>query len=296
MTPSPMRLAVVGLGNMGIPMAARWREAGYEVHGFDVSATAQDRLVEIGGIPHESAAAAATAAGTTVLMLPNSAIVDAVLTDFDEQGALVAESVIIDMSSSEPLKTRANAERLSALGVTFFDAPVSGGVRGAIAGTLTVMAGGEQDVVESHRALLECVGKVIHAGPVGAGHAVKALNNLLSATHLWQTSEAVYIAEKFGIAPETMLEVVNNSSGRSGSSEVKWPTFILPETFNSGFEARLMLKDAQIATSLAELLERPTSLGNELVKEWSLAMADLPAAADHTEVARWIKERGKKSD
>jgi 3-hydroxyisobutyrate dehydrogenase len=290
-----MSVAVIGLGNMGIPMAKRWLAAGYEVHGFDVSPSAQERLTEIGGIPHATAAAAAVAAGTTVLMLPNSAIVDAVLKDFEEADALLPGSVIIDMSSSEPLKTRANAEWLSARDVTFFDAPVSGGVRGAVAGTLTVMAGGESDVVESHRTLLECVGKVIPAGPVGAGHAVKALNNLLSATHLWQTSEAVYIAEKFGVAPETMLEVVNNSSGRSGSSEVKWPNFIIPETYNSGFEARLMLKDAQIATSLAELLGLPTSLGNELVKEWSLAMADLPAGADHTEVARWLKQRRHKA-
>jgi len=280
---------------MGIPMAKRWIEAGYEVHGFDVSPAALDHLVEVGGIPHDSAAAAAIAAGTTILMLPNSAIVDAVLTDFGEQGALVPESVIIDMSSSEPLKTRANAERLTAQNVTFFDAPVSGGVRGAIAGKLTVMAGGEASDVEDHRALLACVGKVIHAGPVGAGHAVKALNNLLSATHLWQTSEAVYIAERFGVAPETMLDVVNSSSGKSGSSEVKWPNFILPGTFDSGFEARLMLKDAQIATGLADLLGLPTTLGNELVSQWSLAMNDLPARSDHTEVARWIKQRGEKS-
>lgn len=292
MTLSTQRVAVVGLGNMGIPMAERWISAGYEVHGFDVSPDALERLAEIGGIPHISASSAAIAAGTTVLMLPNSAIVDAVLKDFDELGALLPGSVIIDMSSSEPLKTRVNAEWLTSREVIFFDAPVSGGVRGAVAGTLTVMAGGENKVVESHRALLECVGKVIHAGPVGSGHAVKALNNLLSATHLWQTSEAVYIAEKFGVSPETMLEVVNNSSGRSGSSEVKWPNFIIPETFNSGFEARLMLKDAQIATDLAKLLGMPTSLGNELVNEWSLAMEDLPAKADHTEVAKWIKQRG----
>jgi len=291
----PQRIAVIGLGNMGIPMATRWIEAGYEVHGFDVSSTALEHLTKIGGISHATAAEAAIAAGTTILMLPNSVIVNNVLDDFREHSALLPSSVIIDMSSSEPLKTRANAEMLAVDGVTFFDAPVSGGVRGAIAGTLTVMTGGDTTVIENHRALLSCVGKVIHVGPVGAGHAVKALNNLLSATHLWLTSEAVYIAERFGVAPETMLEVVNNSSGRSGSSEVKWPNFILPETFDSGFEARLMLKDAQIATGLADLLGIPTALGNELVTQWSLAMDDLPARSDHTEVARWIKQRGAES-
>jgi 3-hydroxyisobutyrate dehydrogenase len=99
------------------------------------------------------------------------------------------------------------------------------------------------------------------------------------------------VGERFGIDPSTFLEVVNGSSGRSGSSEVKWPKFILTEAYDSGFSARLMLKDAKIATGLARNLGLPTALGEELVAEWTGAAGELPAAADHTEVARWLKER-----
>lgn len=283
-------VALVGLGAMGTPMAARLLQGGHEVVGFDVSAEARDRVAALGADTALSAADAIARADVVILMLPNSDVVESVVLD-----ATVLESAegrqFIDMSSSEPLRTRALAERLTAAGAALIDAPVSGGVKGAVNGTLTVMVGGDETVVERLRSLLEVFGRVVRVGDVGAGHAVKALNNLMSATHLWITGEAMAAGERFGLQPEVMLEVFNSSSGKSGSTENKWPNFILTETYNTGFALRLMLKDMRIATALAKAQGTPISLGEESVALWARASDDLPATADHTEVARWLEEQ-----
>ncbi|WP_396659484.1 NAD-binding protein [Microbacterium sp.] len=140
--------------------------------------------------------------------------------------------------------------------------------------------------------MTELGSSVIHVGPVGAGHAMKALNNLLSATHLWITSEAMIAGERFGLDPQTMLAVFNGSSGRSGSTENKWPNFILPGRYDSGFGLRLMLKDMRIAVALAEQVGVPSRLGADTVDLWAEAAADLGEHADHTEVAKWVHDRG----
>jgi 3-hydroxyisobutyrate dehydrogenase len=127
---------------------------------------------------------------------------------------------------------------------------------------------------------------------VGSGHALKALNNLLSATHLLATSEAMVAGQEFGLDPNTMLEVFNSSSGRSGSTENKWPNFVLPGSYDSGFGLGLMLKDMRIATQLAADINQPSVLGSYAVELWAKAAAELDAAADHTEIARWAGHRG----
>lgn len=281
-------VAFVGLGNMGTPMSARLIAAGYAVRGYDLSDDARARLAEAGGTPAGSAAEAASGADLTVLMLPNSAIVNAVADELLGAGALADGALVVDMSSSEPLETRALAERLADQGVRLVDAPVSGGVKGAQGGTLTIMVGGSDDDVAEARAVLDHLGRVVPTGAIGSGHAVKALNNLLSATHLWVTSEAIEAGTRFGLDPEVMLSVFNGSSGRSGSTENKWPNFILPGTFDSGFGLRLMLKDMRIAAGLARAVGAPTELGEDAIGFWATAADDLDAAADHTRVAEWI--------
>lgn len=291
MTGLPARLAVVGLGNMGAPMAERWIAAGVEVHGFDTAPPARERILAAGGHAHETAVAAAEAAEAVVFMLPSSAIVDRVLDDLIAAGALTAGKLVIDMSSSEPLRTVANAERLAALGVDFIDAPVSGGVRGVLAGNLAIMVGGPGELAERAAPILTVLGTPTRVGDAGAGHAAKALNNLVSAAHLWMTSEAVLVAERFGIARETMVDLINASTGRSVSSEVKWPKFILTESYDSGFHAALLSKDAHVATELTTALGLPSLLGADVAELWNRLATDLPAGADHTEVARWIEAR-----
>jgi 3-hydroxyisobutyrate dehydrogenase len=138
--------------------------------------------------------------------------------------------------------------------------------------------------------------RVRHCGPVGAGHAVKALNNLMSATHLLVTSEAMIAAMEFGLDPSTVLDIVNSSSGRSGSTETKWPRFVLPETYDSGFGLQLMLKDARIALDLMRSAGVPADLSSASVELWAQAADDLDPAADHTEIARWLQQRFTKQN
>ncbi|MFE9689575.1 NAD(P)-dependent oxidoreductase [Micromonospora sp. NPDC005806] len=282
-------VAFIGLGAMGLPMAARLLSAGVTVRGFDISEAARAGLTAAGGQAFPSPDEAVVGGDVVVLMLPDSTVVEAVMAQI--RGRLKPTTLVIDMSSSEPLRTRQLADDLHSEGVDLIDAPVSGGVKGARAGTLTIMVGGEPAQVDRARGLLAHLGVVKHAGPVGAGHAVKALNNLLSATHLWVTSEAILAGEKFGLDPGVLLEIINGSSGRSGSTENKWPNFILPGTFDSGFALRLMLKDMRIAADLARQVGLPSELGEAAIEHWARADQRLGPGADHTEVARCVADR-----
>jgi 3-hydroxyisobutyrate dehydrogenase len=279
----------VGLGRMGIPMATRLAQAGYRVQGYDVSEQAVRSWAERaeGACPAASIDAAASGTAAVILMLPGSAVVRSVL------AGLVVDpgTVVVDMSSSEPLVTRELATEIGRGGVTLVDAPVSGGVAGAVSGTLTIMAGGAPADIDHIRPLLDVLGaRVVHCGEVGAGHAVKALNNLLSATHLLATSEAMAAAAGFGLDVPTVLAAINTSSGRSGSTESKWPNFIVPRTFDSGFSLHLMVKDMRIALGLAEAAGTPAALSAAATSLWAEAAQALPAEADHTEIARWLED------
>lgn len=283
-------IGFIGLGNMGMPMATRLLAAGYEVTGFDVAEEPRAALAGLGGRAVGSLAEAVEGVDALILMLPDSRVVASVMADQGLRAGLRRGLLVVDMGSSEPVKTRTLAADLDALGVELVDAPVSGGVGGARDGTLTIMVGGSRRNVARVSPVLTHLGAVRHAGPVGSGHAIKALNNLISATHLWITSEAMVAGQRFGLQPEVMLDIINGSSGRSGSSENKWPRFVLPGTFDSGFGLRLMLKDMRTATALAEQLDAPIALGEAAVERWAAAAEDLGPDADHTEVAKWLGE------
>lgn len=284
-------IGFIGLGNMGLPMTRRLVEAGARVTGFDLSAEARQKLEAAGGTTVDHANDVATGADVIILMLPNSDIVEAVVAGSDGLLSNIRPgTLIIDMSSSEPLRTRALAETVEAAGARLIDAPVSGGVKGAERGTLTIMVGGADTDHERAAELLGVLGNPAHIGAIGAGHALKSINNLMSAAHLWVTSEAMLTGIAFGIDPEIMLEAINRSSGRSGSTEHKWPNFIVGESYDSGFGLSLMLKDMRIATGLAERLDVPHTLSEQAVAHWSEASEALGAGADHTEVAKWLKQ------
>lgn len=283
----------IGLGNMGQPMSRKLLEAGYQVRGFDLAEAAREKFAAAGAgaVPVESAAEAAAGAAVVILMLPDSGVVESVAADPAFLAALTPDTIVVDMSSSEPERTRALARTLGEHGATLLDAPVSGGVKGAVAGKLAVMAGGGDEDVSRVEDVLKHFGPVFRAGPVGAGHAVKALNNLMSAAHLLVSSEAILAAQRFGVAPAAMLAIVNASSGRSGSTENKWPNYIVPETYDSGFSLKLLLKDVRIAVGLAEQTGMPSRLGERTAELWAEAARELPAAADHTDIARWLREK-----
>jgi 3-hydroxyisobutyrate dehydrogenase len=283
-------VAFIGLGRMGLPMARRLAGAGYLLRGHDSSDGARAAVAELDGArAADSAAQAAAGAAAVVLMLPTSTEVEEVLIGGGVLDAAGTTATLIDMGSSEPLRTRALASRAAGAGIDLVDAPVSGGVRGAIAGSLTIMVGGAPAAVDRCRPLLEVLGRnVLHVGPVGAGHALKALNNLLSASHLLASCEALAVGREFGLDPQVMLDAINTSTGRCASTERKLPDFVLSETFDSGFALALMLKDVGIAVSLGDELGVHPALGERTRALWSEAAQALPADADHTEIARWV--------
>ena len=284
-------IGFAGLGHMGTPMAGRLAAAGHRLRVFDIAAAARARLRGLDGVAVVSQVAEiADGADVVILMLPDSAIVAQVLLADGLLEHVASSAVVVDMSSSVPARTRELARTAAERGVTLVDAPVSGGVAGAQSGSLTIMVGGPVDVLDRLRPVLEVLGShVVHAGEfVGAGHAIKALNNLMSAAHLLASSEALLAGRQFGLDPDVMLSIVNGSSGRSGSTQVKWPKFILPQAYDSGFGLRLMLKDMRIALQLEQEVGVPAPIGQAAVAAWAAAAEDLPAAADHTEIARWL--------
>ena len=282
------RVGLVGIGNMGTPMAARLLGAGYDVAGFDPVPAARQRLAEAGGTPVETIDGLLES-DLIILMLPNSGVVQSVLVDSGLIDRLDPSTIVVDMSSSEPLRTRALRELADERGITFFDAPVSGGVPGAIKGTLSVMVGGSDAEFESVREVLGSFGPVTHVGAVGAGHALKALNNMLSAVTMLATSEAIHTGIAFGLDPTLMAEVISRSSGRSGSSDNKWPNFVITGTYDAGFSASMLLKDMRIATSLARDLGVPFRSNDQIADLWQEAIDELGGDIDHTEIARWVE-------
>jgi 3-hydroxyisobutyrate dehydrogenase len=278
---------------MGLPMSCRLVEAGYAVQGYDAEPAARERFErDSGAQAAASLAGAAAGARAVVLMLPSSPIVRSVLVAEGLLEAAGEGALVVDMGSSEPTQTRELAETATAAGVQLVDAPVSGGVIGARAGTLTVMVGGTDEQFATCRPLFDVLGgTVLRAGPVGAGHALKALNNLLSATSLLASCEALLVAERFGLDPQLVVQAVNVSTGRSWSTEHKLPSFVIPRTFGDGFRLQLMVKDLRTAVGLAEATRSPLPLGTVTAALWEEAGELLPEDADHTEIARWLEAR-----
>jgi 3-hydroxyisobutyrate dehydrogenase len=214
---------------------------------------------------------------------------------FGEKDSLAAHlsrgSIVIDMSSSNPSVTREIGPQMKKTGIDFIDAPVSGGVKRAIDGSLAIMVGGDGAVIARVRPLLLTMGKVIiETGELGSGHAMKALNNYVSAAGLLAACEALKVGADFGIAPERIIAILNASTGKNNSTENKMMQFVVSKQFNSGFSLGLMRKDITIATDLSKRLGSKTLLGETLLKSWADAEAKLGGAADHTEIFRVLDE------
>lgn len=289
-------VCVIGLGQMGLPIATRLIGAGFSVSGFDPSADARKRFADAGGKPAESAREAAAGTSAILTLLPNGAVVRAALLGHD--GALAdglsgtPPRLVIDMSSSEPTSTVALGSDLARLGAALVDAPVSGGVKRAVEGKLTVMLGGEEAAAESARRILAPVALAIHrTGALGSGHAMKALNNFVSACGTAAAMEALIVAERFGIAPETLIDVLNGSSGSNNATQVKMKQFVLSKTFASGFATGLMAKDVGIAATLARSLNLSLPVLDAMATLWKEGAAALGERSDHTEMARYLESR-----
>jgi len=295
----------VGLGRMGDPMVRRHCQH-FPTVVFDTDAAAAARISsEIGSPALPDLASVPPEVDTVILMLPNSRIVEAVLLgdgdgdgdghDDDHDGLLarLAEgTVVVDMGSSEPASTRRLAEVAAARGLGYVDAPVSGGVARAVTGELAVMVGGDDEDVDRALPHLEPLGSgIVHVGPSGAGHAAKALNNLLSATNLAAAAEVLCIAQREGIEPEVMVAVLNSSTGRSQATEVKYPQHVLTGAFASGFAMDLMLKDLAIAQGLAQEVSATAPITSATVATLAEArrVLDRPGM-DHTELVKYYEQ------
>ncbi len=286
------RVGFVGIGNIGEPLCRHLLDEGYELMIYDAYPEALARLEDTLAQPAESPEALATKADVVLLSLPNSDVVEEVV--LGESGlieGLSSGKALIDTSSSRPSSTRGISERLAARGIDMLDAPVSGGVLRAREGKLSVMVGGKRAVYERYREILESFGdEIFYVGDHGAGHLVKALNNLLSATTLASAAEAALLARRAGVAPDAFVEVINASNGRSYSTEVKFPRYILNRTFDDGFALGLMNKDLKIALETAAEMEFPMPIGSALAQIWGLAVARGYGSENHTAIYAFLED------
>ncbi|MBY8978354.1 NAD(P)-dependent oxidoreductase [Rhodobacteraceae bacterium NNCM2] len=290
------RIGFVGLGAMGGPMCAVIAGKNPSLKVFDINRElAASVASETGATVAPSLAELADQTDLVITMLPNAEIVHSVcagnggdcLVDGMTEGGLV-----IDMSSSYPIATRKLGSALDENGITLLDAPVSGGVRKATNGTLAIMLGGDNpDALDSAETVLTLMGTVFRTGSLGSGHALKALNNYVSAAGLAAASEAILVGEQFGLDPERMIDVINASTGRNNSTEVKFKPFILSGEYRkAAFALDLMAKDITAAAELAEALNLSMP-GMEVARNlWAAASSDLGASADHTEIHRFISQ------
>ena len=287
MTLAERKVGLVGLGNMGRPVAARLAAA-VPLRVFDRRPDAMRAAVEKGAEPADGLGDLARRSDVVITLLPDDAAVrDAVdgLLDGLRRG-----SVLIDMGSSSPLATRALGAVLAERGVAMLDAPVSGGVARAETGQLAVMVVGPPDVVAACRPLLALVAEQIFVvGALGSGHALKALNNFVSAAGLLAAGEALVIGRRFGLDPELMVDVFNASTARNNATQHKLKQFVLSRRFASGFSLALMVKDLTTALALADGTGTPAAFGAACRDLGATAGRALDAGADHTEIVRWLE-------
>ena len=259
-------------------MSAHLAAAGYSLQSYDAARKGTCRSIK----------QAAQGAEVLVTMLPDGGIVrDVVLEALPnlKEGALV-----IDMSSADPAGTRALGRALAVEKISLVDAPVSGAIAKAKDATLAIMAGGTKKDVERARPILMKMGnQIFHCGPLGAGHAVKALNNYLGAAGTLAGFEVLLVAKAFGLDPKPMLEAIMGSTGRNSTTERKIPQQILTGAFASGFKLALMAKDVGIAAGLAKDLGIPAPYLRLTLKLWKDAQKKLPKNADHTEIYRYLE-------
>lgn len=286
-----MKVGFIGLGNMGAPMARRLLANGHDLKVFDTNAALAESFAPdwVGSLRDVGADR-----DVIVTMLPNGQIVREVL--LGEHGALshaIPGTIVLDTSSSDAAGTVALGAELKQLGFALIDAPVSGGVPLAVQGRLAMMIGSDDSAtLDRVRPALEAFGdRHIQVGGLGCGHAAKAINNAIAAAIIAITSEGLTLGERFGIAPATLLDVINSSTGRSQISETLFKTQILPRTFAVGFSIGLMAKDVGLAESLCNRLGLDLPVLDAVSTSWAAARDALGHNTDFTAFLRAVEAR-----
>jgi 3-hydroxyisobutyrate dehydrogenase-like beta-hydroxyacid dehydrogenase len=284
-------IGFIGVGRMGQPMASRLIAAGHPVVAYDIQGQALSAIANKGAATASSAQEVASRAEIVMTSLPVPAVVEEVV--LGEGGVASGSRVktFVDLSTTGPRVAKSIAAALGARGITAIDAPVSGGVAGAVKGTLAVMTSGPKEVCEGLRPMLEAIGKFFYIGPEpGMGQMMKLLNNLLSATATAATSEAIVLGVKAGLDPYVMIDVINSGSGRSTASEDKFPRAILPRSFDFGFAMALMTKDVKLCIDEAEAQGVPMWIGSAVKQVWQYGLNQGGPDQDFTEIIRHMEK------
>lgn len=274
-----MKIALIGVGRMGSAIAGRLRAAGFELRTYDV----RPGLGDAASIPE-----AASKAEIVLFSLPDGRAVEAAAAELREP------ALLLDLTSSHPRVTRRVAAELGTRDIAMIDAPLSGGVGGARMGRLTAMVGGREDYLERARPVLRAfASKVVHAGPLGAGDTVKAVNNALSAVALTVSADMLARAVAAGCAPSAVVDSWNAGPARSQNSEVKLPRDVLSGAYSAGFSAGLMEKDVETALDIAHGhgVEAPTVAA--VAGAWRRFVHDEGADVDFTRMHAWLVAQGR---
>jgi 3-hydroxyisobutyrate dehydrogenase-like beta-hydroxyacid dehydrogenase len=287
------RVGFVGLGVMGRPMASHLARAGFRLQLFDIAPGVAAELAASlpDAVAAASPAALAAASDIVVTMVPNGEVVQALVTGDDGLvHGFAPGALLLDTSSSEPWLTEATAKTLAGRGVAMVDAPVSGAEWGAQAAELVFMVGGAPDDLERVRPLLERMGKaVFHVGGLGAGHAMKCLNNLITSVNLLALSEGLAMGKRYGLDPEAMIDVLNVSTGMSWVAQTHIKQRVLSRRFDDPFKLALMVKDIGIAMALARSTGTPAPLSEQAERMWRAAAAAASPEASVSELVRWVE-------
>ena len=300
MNPSTDIIGFAGIGAMGTPMAGNLVRAGYRLVVFDLDASRTTAFTR----EHPAATVAQNLAelgaqsNIVITMLPDGKAVRTALCGANDSfrdcilERAAKDTRVIDVSSSSPVGTRDLGKLLAARGTPFIDAPVSGGVKGAVAATLAIMVGGDAAIFEDVKPMLAKMGgQLFHCGPLGAGHAIKALNNYVSAAGLVAACEALIAAERFGLDPAVATDIINASSGMNNTTKNKVKQQMLNGAFGAGFATSLMAKDVRTALEVVESTGTTPDLARHCAAFWTTAERELPAGTDHTGVYKLIKDK-----
>lgn len=287
------RIGFVGLGNIGGPMAGTILRKLGAVTVFDLDAARVKTLTDAGATAAASLTGLAASADVILLSLPTSREVEIVLLGENGAGAAAGPgTLVIDLTSGNPVQSKAIAARLASRSIRYIDAGVSGGVAPAHAGTLGIMIGGADEDVARAMPYLQALGTtIVHLGPVGAGHMTKSLNNMLLAANMVSAGEALALAAKAGLDPAKVCAAINGSSGRSWVTEYRFPNFVLKGDFSAktGMAVALLIKDVAIACETAKASDVTLFTGNLIHQLLMRISSEVGANAPNTNVVRAIE-------
>lgn len=276
-------IGLIGCGAMGSGMVERLRSFGHSILCYDVSTQSLERVKKLGAHVTQDLSSVAKNCSLIIFSLPKASVVDSVYQEIKTH--LQANTIILDTSTSEPNTTQAIHADIEKFSCFFIDAPVSGGPKGARSGTMTMLLGGDKKIIQSIEPILnDMTGKLVYVGPSGSAHTAKIANNLLCAANLVLVSEMSKLAEKVGVDLETLLAGVNAGSGRSGVSEVNFPTWIVNNAYDSGFTMGLMRKDVGLATNMAEEMNLDLPATSAIAKVWEDSRQAISDSADFNEI------------